>query len=154
MAKGYFDIETAEPTENNGGSLARTDREEQQRQQDTAEALRLKESIARGLEQGQEPQALLYTAVRVIGLLTNDPAFTEAAQARIDAVYKDLAQLSFTEDNDRKAQERLEKMQTEYRDKLRGSISRQLNANRRIEKALQEVLNAVDAAEPHEDILQ
>lgn len=154
MAKGYFDIEAAEPAAGGSGkALAKADRDARQIAQDRAEAERLKENITAQLEAGTEPQIILYTALKAIGLLTNDPAFTEAAQGKIDAVYSDLAQQSFIQDNNAIAQERLEKMQAEYNDKLRRSINRQLAGYRRVEKALNDVLAAVNATEPQEDIL-
>lgn len=153
MAKGFFDIEAAEPAAGGGSALAKADRDARKIAQDRAEAERLKENITAQLEAGAEPQIILYTALKAIGLLTNDPAFTEAAQGKIDAVYSDLAQQSFIQDNNAIAQERLEKMQTEYNDKLRRSINRQLAGYRRVEKALNDVLAAVNATEPQEDIL-
>lgn len=153
MAKGFFDIETTEPAAGGSSTLAKADRDARQDAQDRAEAEKLKETITRQLEAGQEPQIILYTALKAIGLLTHDPAFTEAATGKIDAVYSDLAQQSFIQDNNAIAQARLETMQRDYNDKLRRSINRQLAGYRRVEKALQEVLQAVDATEPQEDIL-
>ena len=51
------------------------------------------------------------------------------------------------------AAHRLEQMQTDYNDKLRRQLTRNLNGYRRIEKALQEALQAVNALEPQEEIL-
>ena len=122
----------------------------QDRQQERERIEQLKASIMRQLEQGNAPQYILYTAIKAIGLLTQDAAWTEAAQKTLDSVYADLAQQSFLTDNAAMAAQRLETMQTDYNDKLRRQLTRQLNGYRRIEKALQEALQAVNAIEPQE----
>ena len=122
----------------------------QDRQQERERIEQLKASIMRQLEQGNAPQYILYTAIKAIGLLTQDAAWTEAAQETLDSVYADLAQQSFLTDNAAIAAQRLETMQTDYNDKLRRQLTRQLNGYRRIEKALQEALQAVNAIEPQE----
>lgn len=122
----------------------------QDRQQERERIEQLKASIMRQLEQGNAPQYILYTAIKAIGLLTQDAAWTEAAQKTLDSVYADLAQQSFLTDNAAIAAQRLETMQTDYNDKLRRQLTRQLNGYRRIEKALQEALQAVNAIEPQE----
>ena len=106
------------------------------------------------LEQGNEPQFILYTALKAIGLLTHDEQWAEAGQKTLDNVYADLAQQSFLTDNAAIAAARLDTMQTAYNEKLRRQLKSQLNGYRRIEKALQEALQAVNALEPQEpDIL-
>lgn len=122
----------------------------QDRRQERERIEQLKASIMRQLEQGNAPQYILYTAIKAIGLLTQDAAWTEAAQKTLDSVYADLAQQSFLTDNAAIAAQRLETMQTDYNDKLRRQLTRQLNGYRRIEKALQEALQAVNAIEPQE----
>lgn len=151
MGKGFFDIEQAEP-EQIGDSLEAHTRDEKQRATDRAEADRLKEIIVRQLEAGAEPHIILLTAVKAIGLYSDDPAFTEATKGQIDAVYSDLAQQSFIQDNAEIARQRLEGIQTEYREKARKGLTRQLNATRRIERALQEALQAVADADPAADV--
>ena len=118
---------------------------EQQEAQETAAAL--KDSIAQQLKQGNEPQYILYTALKAIGLLTNDPEWTEAQRQRLDKVYADLAQQSLFMDNAAIAAERLEKMQGDYIDRMRRQLTKSLNGYRRIEKALTEALQAVNDAE-------
>lgn len=125
-------------------TTARTYRE-QQEAQETAEAL--KESIAQQLKQGNAPQYILYAAIRAIGLLTNDPEWTEAQHKALDDVYSDLAQQSFLVDNAAIAAERLDKMQRDYIDRMRRQLTKSLNGYRRIEKALTEALQAVNDAE-------
>lgn len=126
---------------------AMTYREREQGRETVAQQ---KASILQQLEQGNAPQYILYTAIKAIGLLTQDAAWTEAAQKTLDSVYADLAQQSFLTDNAAIAAQRLETMQTDYNDKLRRQLTRQLNGYRRIEKALQEALQAVNAIEPQE----
>lgn len=152
MAKGFFDIEHTEPEQiGTSSSLAANTQDERERAIDRQEADRLKESITRQLESGTEPQIILLTAVKAIGLYAGDLAFTAAAEEKIDAIYSDLAQQSFIQDNAEIARQRLETQQTEYREKARKGIQRQLTATRRIEHALLDALQAVNAAEPDAD---
>lgn len=129
-------------------TTARTYRE-QQEAQDTAAAL--KESIAQQIKQGNEPQYILYAALKAIGLLTNDPEWAEAQQRRLDTVYADLAQQSLFMNNAAIAAERLEKMQGDYIDRMRRQLTKSLSGYRRIEKALTEALQAVNEAESVKD---
>ena len=122
---------------------------EQMQERETVEGL--KASILQQLEQGNAPETILYTALRAIGILTHDAAWTEAAKQTLDSVYADLAQQSLLTDNAAIAAQRLDGMQAAYNDKLRRQLTRQLNGYRRIEKALQEALQAVNAIEPQEE---
>lgn len=108
----------------------------------------LKASIAQQLQEGNEPQYILYSALQAIGLLTHDPEWAEAGTRQLDSIYADLAQQSMLTDTAAAAAHRLEAMQTQYNDRLRRQLTRQLSGYRRIEKALQEALQAVDAIEP------
>lgn len=110
----------------------------------------LKASIMRQLEQGNAPENILYTALQAIGLLTHDAQWTEAGQKTLAAVYADLEQQSFLTDTAATAAARLDKLRSAYNDKLRRQLNAQLSGYRRIEKALQEALQAVDATEPQE----
>lgn len=125
-------------------------RDRQERQQDIS---RLKDSITNQLEQGNAPQYILYTAIRAIGILTQDEQWAEAGKQFLDNVYADLAQGSFLVDNAAVAAYRLEDMKAAYNEKLRRQLTRDLNSYRRIEKALQEALQAVNDIEPREEIL-
>lgn len=151
MAKGFFDVTAEEPAAAAGGALAKANRDAQEMQAAFSEAEKLKENILQELEAGKDPQIILYTALKTIGILTNDPEFTEKTQGKLDGIYKDLAQLSFIEDNDKKAQERLDKMQADYNDKVRRSVKRQLNAYKKVQSALYEVLDAIDNTEPKDN---
>lgn len=120
------------------------------RQQQAAKIAQYKELILKQLTSGKEPEITLYTALTAIGLLTDDAEWTEAAQGALNSVYADLAQQSLLADNAAEAAHRLEQMQADYNDKLRRQLTRQLNGYKRIERALQEALQAVDATEQEE----
>lgn len=124
---------------------------EQMQERETVEGL--KASILQQLEQGNAPETILYTALRAIGILTHDEQWTEAGRQTLDTVYADLAQQSLLTDNAAIAAQRLDTMQAEYNDKLRRQLQRNLNGYRRIEKALTEALQAVNALDPEPDTL-
>ena len=119
-----------------------------ERREELEQAQRLKESIAQQIEKGSEPQALLYTALRCIGLLTNDAEWAEATETALDSIYADLAQLSFTIDNAQKERDRLQQMQEEYNGKLRAAIRQKIRQYEKVSKALYAVLDAVEELEP------
>jgi len=112
------------------------------------QAERLKTSIAQQLQEGEAPQYILYSALRAIGLLTHDEAWAEAQQKTMDGVYSDLAQQSLLTDNAAIAAARLDTMQTEYKEKLRRQLQRQIGGYKRIARALNEALDAVNALDP------
>lgn len=148
MAKGFFDIEQQEPEQKPEDNALRKYAEDKAEMQEAYQkALQLKAEMLRQLNAGKAPQIILYTAVEAIGLLTNDPGFTEEGQGKIDTIYKDLAQLSFTHDNDEIARKRLKEQEAAYNKTLRNSINRQLIKYRKIERALNDALIAVDEAE-------
>lgn len=128
-------------------AIAGTARRFREQMQERETVDQLKESILQQLEQGNAPELILYTALRAIGLLTHDDQWTEAGQKSLDAVYSDLAQQSLLTDNAAIAAHRLETMQTAYNEKMRRQITRSLTEYRRIERALQEALQAIDAIE-------
>ena len=120
------------------------------RQQQAEQITRYKELILKQAQTGTEPETALYTAITAIGLLTDDAAWTEAAHAALNSVYADLAQQSLLTDNAAEAAHRLERMQADYNDKLRRQLTRQLNGYKRLERALQEALQAIDGTEQEE----
>jgi len=132
-------------------AIDETARSYREQMQEREQVEGLKASILQQLEQGNAPETILYTALRAIGILTHDAAWTEAAKQTLDSVYADLAQQSLLTDNAAIAAQRLDGMQAAYNDKLRRQLTRQLNGYRRIEKALQEALQAVNAIEPQEE---
>ena len=135
--------------------IERAARSYKEKKQDREEAEQLKISMIRQLEKGEEPQYILYTAIKTIGILTQDKEWAAAGEKLLDSVYKDLAQQALFLDNETVAAERVEKRQAEYREKLKKQLENQLRANSRIERALQDALKAVDDAETEpEEILQ
>lgn len=151
MAKGFFDIEQQEPERKPEDNALRKYAEDKAEMQEAYQkALQLKAEMLLQMDAGKAPQSILYTAIEAIGLLTNDPGFTEEGQGKIDTIYKDLAQLSFTQDNDEIARKRLKEQEAAYNKTLRNSINRQLIRYRKIERALNDVLTAVDEAERKE----
>lgn len=119
-----------------------------ERQQEQAEAERLKQSIAWQLEKGEPPQNILYPAIKAIGILSHDAAWAEAAQATLDGVWADLAQQSLFINADETAAARLQEQQQAYLDKLRRQTERQQDRLRKISKGLQDILNAIDEHDP------
>ena len=116
----------------------------QDRQQELEEADGLKDGILRILEQGTDPQIVLYTAVRANGLYSRDPEFTKQAYKYLDAVYGDLAQQSFIVDNAAIAAGRLKEQAEAYRFRLMGQLTRQRNEAQRILKGIEDTLTAIN----------
>lgn len=129
-------------------AMEETARTYNDRQQEREIVEQLKASILRQLEQGNEPQIILYTALKAIGILTQDAQWAADGQEILDKVYSDLAQESLLTDNAATAAARLDTMQATYNEKLRRQLKSQLNGYKRIEKALQEALQAVNTMEP------
>ncbi|MCD7711983.1 MAG: hypothetical protein LUJ25_04565 [Firmicutes bacterium] len=111
----------------------------------------LKRSIIEQLEQGTEPQYILYTAIKVISLLSNDADFQEQCTAQLDSVYADIAQRSLFNDNAIIEGERLAAKTADYNGKLRRQINRQLAGYQRIAKELNGALQALDELEQGEN---
>lgn len=111
----------------------------------------LKENIQRQLEEGNAPQYILYSAVQIIGLLTQDPEWSDNCKAQLDAVYADLAQQSFIFDNETIAAARLEEMKEKYNAKLRKQLTLDLYGYRNIEKSIKTILQSLDELETAEE---
>ena len=119
----------------------------QERKQELENAEQLKSVIMRQLEQGSDPHIILYTALKCIGLYSNDREYTETTTGLMDAVYSDLAQQSFLQDNAAIAAERLKRQQEEFNRQLNSSLKRQLAKYRCIEKALNDALNELSGTD-------
>lgn len=111
------------------------------------EADALKMSIAKQLEQGTDPQFILYTALKCIGLLSEDPEWAEEAKAQLDAVYEDIAQQSLLNDSAIVAQQRLQQKTSKYNERLRGQLERQLSGYRKIAQDINKVLDSLGELE-------
>lgn len=140
--------EMPEPERKAQAAAARTYRERQEAEQQTAD---LKAQILQKLEQGAAPQDVLYSAIRAIGSATNDPAWAAAAQGNLDRIYADLAQQSFLTDEAAIAADRLKTRHDEYAGKVRRQLLRQLKGCQQLEKELQEALQAAEQMQPQED---
>ena len=121
-------------------------------QQERDRVEKLKTSISQQLQAGNAPEYILYSALQAIGILTHDSAWTEAGIQILDRVYDDLAQQSLLNDNAAIAAQRLDALQSQYNDRLRRQLHRSINGYRRVEKALQEALQAVNDLDPQEDL--
>lgn len=118
--------------------------QERERQEERQTAERLKASIAAQLEQGNELQYILYTALECIGLLSHDAEWAESGKACLDKVYDDLAQQSLLTDNAAIAAERTKALQEGYKDRLRRQLNKQLSGYHKIARGLNEALAALD----------
>lgn len=123
---------------------AQTYRDQQERQE---ELDRLKRNILQQLEQGDEPQFILYTALRAIGTATNDDEWTATAKGHLDSVYGDLMQESFAVDNAAIAAERLHKKRHEYTEKTRRRLATLQKETNAIYGYIETILEHVAAIE-------
>ena len=114
-----------------------------ERREDLNQAEQLKASILQQIDRGNAPQAILYTALKCIGLLSHDADFWEAGQAALDSIYADLAQQSFLVDTAAIEAQRLKAQQEAYNAKTRAAIKRQIRDNEKINRALYAALEAV-----------
>ena len=139
--KEYAEQHPQQEPERERQAIEQTAKTYRERQQERETVEQLKASIMQQLEEGNEPQFILYTAIKAIGIATQDPAWTAAGQKILDKVYEDLAQQSFITDNAAIAAARLEEIKIGYNEKLKQKLTAQLSSHRRIERALQEALN-------------
>lgn len=103
----------------------------------------LMQSIEAQIQQGTPPQYVLYSTLRLIGLLTGATEWEERQRAALDHVYKDLAQESLFADNAAIAAQRLDDQRREYVSKQRKNFMRQLKGLARMEKSLNEAFDAL-----------
>lgn len=112
----------------------------------------LMEAIESQLEQGTPPQYVLYTALRLIGLLTGAEEWEQRQRAALDAIYKDLAQESLFADNAATAAARLDEQQAQYIDKTRRKLKRIESETGTIYGLIQALLDHLDAMETGDEI--
>lgn len=115
-----------------------------------AKAGELKESIAQQLEQGNELQYILYTAIKCIGLLSNDSEWAEGQTSKLDKVYSDIAQQSLLDDNAAIAAKRLDLTTSRYNERMRAQLNRQLAGYGKVAAGLREALAALDSLSKEE----
>ena len=112
--------------------------------EDREEAERLKDVIGLQIEKGQEPQTILYTALKCIGLLTNSQEWAESGHAALEAVYQDIAQQSFLVDQSAIEIERLNRKEEDYRQKLLKNMERQLRNCQKIDRDITSVIRSLN----------
>ena len=113
--------------------------------QDRETVEQIKAGISQQLAQGNAPQYILYSALRAIGILTQDPAWAKAGIAALDSVYADLAQQSMLVEESSAAADRLAQMQADYCQKTRRQIRQSLTKLEKLQRALSEAERAVNA---------
>lgn len=122
------------------------------RQSDIEHAKELMQSIEAQLQQGRPPQYVLYTALRVIGLLSGNTAWEARQRAQLDTIYKDLDQESLFADNAAKAEARLDEQRAQYIDKTRRKLKRIESETGTIYGLVQAVLDHLDALDTGDEI--
>lgn len=113
--------------------------------QDRETVEQIKAGISQQLAQGNAPQYILYSALRAIGILTQDQAWAEAGIAALDSVYADLAQQSMLAEESSAAADRLAQMQADYCQKTRRQIRQSLTKLEKLQRALTEAERAINA---------
>ena len=121
--------------------------QERERQEETQRAAALKESISQQLTQGNEPQLILYTAIKGIGCLTHDAQWAEDCKARLDKIYSGLEQESLLTDNAAEAQKRLNEQSASFNAQAKRSLERQLKSYKKLYDGLTAALNALEEVE-------
>ena len=145
MGIGLFEY-----AQNNPGSI-----EPDQARQEIAETARsvrdqekiqeLKASIADQISQGREPQYILYTAIRVIEMLTNDSEWARPLQETLDGLYSGIAQESLFWDSVTTAAARRQELLTSYADKTRRQLTRNIQGCERLQAELKKALQEIEA---------
>ena len=123
---------------------AQTYRDQQERQEKLDQ---LKAGILQQLEQGDAPQFILYTALKAIGTATNDSNWTETATGYLNAVYSDLMQESFIDDNAAIAAKRLDAQRAEYVEKTRRKMKALQRETNTIYGCIQTIIEHLDTLE-------
>lgn len=149
MGKSLNDYAAAHPlAENLAPEIVTTaEKSAAEYQEEQKKAEQLKKRILAQLEQGMEPEIILYTAFECIGLYSSDLEFANVGKGHLSRVYADLAQRSFIVDNAEIAAARLSDQQAEYNKRLRNGIARQLAGYKKIAQALGGVLDELDRLE-------
>ena len=111
------------------------------------QAEELKASLLLQAEGGADPAGLLYSAIKIIALVTNDPDFEDQAKAILDPTYKELAQGElFTDQGTAELQKRLEQ-QRKFINKLnRQTLDAWIEA-RRLEKIFMKLTEVFSGAD-------
>lgn len=113
---------------------------------------KLMDAIEGQLEQGTPPQYVLYTALRLIALLTGAEDWEQRQRAALDAIYNDLAQESLFADNAATAAARLEDQRAQYIDKTRRKLKTIERETGTLYGLIQATLDHLGALEAGEEI--
>lgn len=152
MGNGLFDYAEAHPEQLPDAQEAPGVAETRRHLRDVEKIRELKDSISRQIEQGQAPQDILYNAIRVIGLLSTDPEWSDRQRAQLGRIYPEIEQTSLFADREAQAGQRRETIMQEYIDKTRKQLNRQLSGCRRLQASLETALNDLATMDEH-DIL-
>lgn len=119
MGKGLFDI-APDPARlaDVKREMHHTSAETVQRAKDSDKVEELKHSIAMQIEQGREPLYILHTALRVIGLLDDDPAWDAAQRDALETIYKGSEQQALTYSADALAEEKRREQMRKHCEKI------------------------------------
>lgn len=128
--------------------------EPEQARQETAATVRsfqnlekvqeLKASIADQISQGREPQYILYTAIRVIEMLTNDSEWARPLQETLDGLYSGIAQESLFRDSIAAGETRRQGLLNDYVEKTRRQLTRNLKGCERLQTELKNALQEIE----------
>ena len=125
------------------------------RQQEAEHILEAKKSIGAQISEGTPPEYVLYSALRLIGYLTRDEAWSERQRAKLDETYEDLSQLSLLADNEAIGRARLKDQKWKFSEKTLRSLNRTKKECDKLTEALNQAIQAaqriagnVDDAEP------
>lgn len=138
-----------EPEEERRGR-ERINRTIKERQEIADKAEYYKDSIAEQLDGGNAPQYILYTAIKCIGLLTDDDEWAEEQANILDSVYEDLAQECIHIDTAAVEMFRLKTKKAEFHKRVRGHLSKDLSACNKLQQALEKALEAVQIIDDFE----
>lgn len=107
----------------------------------------LKESIAQQIEQGRPAQAALYMAIGTIGICTNDTAWSDALQQKLDGMYWDIRQQAQSAADIAEADRRLQEITKSHTEKLKRQTQAQIRKQEEVTHTLLDLLNKIEAAE-------
>lgn len=112
--------------------------------QDQEKLQELKTSIADQISQGREPQYILYTAIRVIEMLTNDSEWARPLQETLDGLYSGIAQESLFRDSIAAGEIRRQGLLNDYVEKTRRQLTRNLKGCERLQTELKNALQEIE----------
>lgn len=112
--------------------------------QDQEKLQELKTSIADQISQGREPQYILYTAIRVIEMLTNDSEWARPLQETLDGLYSGIAQESLFRDSIATGETRRQGLLNDYVEKTRRQLTRNLKGCERLQTELKNALQEIE----------